>query len=154
MIRFRKANSGDVELFFNWANDSLVRNNSYRKEQVIYEEHVKWFENQIYNNDNYFYVFIDDLNLPIGQVRINKLEENKAVIGLMIDVKFRGRGFAKEMIKISSDDFLITNINYTILAYIFTSNKSSYKSFKQAGYELLKEEIVNEIPSFILFKKK
>ena len=154
MIRFRKANSGDVELFFNWANDSLVRNNSYRKEQVIYEEHVDWFENQINNNDNYFYVFIDDLNLPIGQVRINKFEENKAVIGLMIDVKYRGRGFAKEMIKIASDDFLITNINYTILAYIFTSNKSSYKSFKHSGYELLKEEIVNEIPSFILFKKK
>lgn len=154
MLKFRKATINDVALFFNWANDPLVRSNSYHKELIIYENHVNWFTNQINSDTNYFYVFFDESNLPVGQVRINKSGEDQAIIGLMIDAKFRGNGFAKEMITKASDDFLSVNSSFTILAYIFKINKSSINSFIKANYKLLKEEVVNKIPSFILYKNK
>ncbi len=154
MLNFRKATIDDVELFFNWANDPLVRSNSYQKEMIVYENHVNWFNNQINSGTNYFYVFLNESNLPVGQVRINKSKEDQAIIGLMIDAKFRGNGFAKEMITKASDDFLSVNGSFTILAYIFKMNKSSINSFTNANYKFLKEEIVNEIPSFILYKNK
>lgn len=154
MLKFRKANIDDVELFFNWANDNLVRNNSYQKEKIIYKDHVEWFNNQVKSDDNCFYVFLNEFNIPIGQVRISKSENNKAIIGLMVDAEFRGKGFAKEMIEKASEDFLSHNYTFTILAYIFKINKSSFKSFTNAGYKFLKEEIIKEIPSFILYKNK
>lgn len=154
MLKYRKANIDDVELFFNWANDPLVRSNSYQKEMIIYENHVNWFSNQINSDNNYFYVFLNESDLPVGQVRINKSGGDQAIIGLMIDAKFRGKGFAKEMITKASDAFLSVNSSFTILAYIFKINKSSINSFINANYKLLKEEIVNEIPSFILYKNK
>lgn len=154
MLKFRRATIDDVELLFNWVNDPLVRNNSYQKEMIIYENHVKWFSTQINNDTNYLYVFLNESNLPVGQVRINKNGKDNAIIGLMIDSKFRGNGFAKEMITKASDDFLCLNSSFTILAYIFKSNTSSLKSFLNAGYILLKEEIINKIDSYILYKEK
>jgi RimJ/RimL family protein N-acetyltransferase len=154
MITFRMANLNDVDLFFNWANDFSVRINSYEKANIDYIDHVKWFSKQIANSNNYFYVFLGELNEPIGQVRISIIEEHKAVIGIMIDAKFRGNGFASEMLKKASSDFLISNENVIILAYIFKSNTSSFKSFLNAGYILLREEIVNKIDSYILYKGK
>lgn len=152
MLTFRKANIDDVDLFFDWANDTVVRSNSYQQEEISYYDHVKWFETQIGNKKNNLYVFLSELNTPIGQVRININEEKKAVIGLMIDPKFRGKGLAKEMIEKASSDFLYSNKSYVILAYIFKSNRSSYNSFINAGYKLLKEEVVMDIESYILYK--
>jgi RimJ/RimL family protein N-acetyltransferase len=154
MLKFRKASIEDVKLFFNWANDTLVRSNSYQKETITYKDHVKWFDNQVKNDDIFFYVFLNEFNIPIGQVRINKSGDNKAVIGLMVGAEFRGKGFAKEMIQKASEDFLTLNHTFTILAYIFKTNKSSLKSFTNAGYELLNEEIIKKVPSFILYKNK
>lgn len=154
MLTFRKANLNDVDLFFNWANEFSVRSNSYEKENIDYIDHVKWFSKQIANSNNHFYVFLSELNEPIGQVRISKIEEYKAVIGIMIDSKFRGKGFASEMLKKASSDFLISNKTVIIFAYIFKSNTSSFKSFLNAGYILLREEIVKKIDSYILYKEK
>lgn len=152
MLNFRKANLEDIDLFFNWVNDPLARNNSYQKNQTSYSEHVVWFNEKVLNKDNYFYVFFNENEIAVGQARISIDGLNSAIISLMIDRDFRGKGYAKEMIEKSSLDFLESNKEFKLLAYIFKTNIPSYRSFINAGYELLKEEMVKNIPSYILFK--
>ncbi|MFA4870245.1 MAG: GNAT family N-acetyltransferase [Pedobacter sp.] len=152
MLTFRKANLGDIDLLFNWANDPLARINSYQKNEITYIDHVEWFNKQILDVNNHFYIFLDEDGVAVGQVRINAGNQENAVISLQVDVDFRGKGYAKEMIEMASNDFLETNKGVQLLAYIFKTNEASYKSFKKAGFELLKEEIVKDIPSYILYK--
>src|SRR5205085_124383 len=46
-LHFRFANEYDVDLYFRWANDPLVRTNSFNQAIVIYQDHVKWFQSKL-----------------------------------------------------------------------------------------------------------
>lgn len=154
MLTFRRANIEDMDLFFTWANDPLARNNSYQKKEIAYPDHKEWYTQQISNQDNYFYVFFNETGGAVGQVRINMSNRTEAVISLLVDISYRGKGYAKEMIKKASNNFLLLNKNCQLIAYIFKTNERSYQSFKKAGYNLLKEAIVKDIPSYILYKNE
>ena len=39
----RKATIEDRDLLFQWANDPLVRKNSFSTAEIAYEEHVDWY---------------------------------------------------------------------------------------------------------------
>lgn len=152
MLSFRLAGNEDVDLFFDWANDPLTRSNSYNKEPIPYEDHVKWFNQQLESTNNRFYVFLNEEGIPVGQVRISSDNLNEAIISLLVDIHHRGKGYATEMIEKASDDFLLINSGYRILAYIFKTNQASCYSFLKAGYTCLKEDIIKSVPSYILYK--
>ena len=104
MLSFRKATADDVQLFFDWANDELVRFNSYNQQPVIYEKHVEWFSNKLADRNYTFLVFEDAKKQAVGQVRF-QLENNGAVIGILVDKNHRGKGYAAEMLKMASEYF-------------------------------------------------
>jgi UDP-2,4-diacetamido-2,4,6-trideoxy-beta-L-altropyranose hydrolase len=151
-LHFRFANEKDVDLYFDWANDDIVRNNSYNQNKVIYEDHVKWFNSKLKSKDCNFYLFLNEDNVPVGQVRIVK-GETETVIGISIDKEFRGKSLGTEMLKQACEDFLSKYKNEVITAYIKLENKASYSIFKKAGFS--NEEIVTEqnFQSYKLFKK-
>jgi RimJ/RimL family protein N-acetyltransferase len=135
MLNFRKPTLNDIELFFNWANDPEVRKQSYDSEQIKLSTHIKWFETVINSDIFKIYVFQDYNKKNIGQVRIQKQNESEAVISISIDLNHRGKGYAKEMLKLASDDFLELNSGLLINAYIKENNLSSKYSFEKAGFE-------------------
>jgi len=66
----RKAECADVDLLFEWANDSEVRNNSFNTVDIKYEEHKRWFENCMLDKDVDIYICcLDDDS--VGQIRLN-----------------------------------------------------------------------------------
>ena len=48
----REAIIEDIDILCKWANDPLVRQNSFSTEKIRYEDHVKWF-NRVLKGDNY-----------------------------------------------------------------------------------------------------
>lgn len=151
-LHFRFATKKDVELYFEWANDDVVRSNSFNQNKVIYEDHVKWFNSKLESKSYHFYLFLNENNIPVGQVRIVN-NEKETIIGISIDKNFRGKSLGVEMLKQSCFDFLSKNKNETITAYIKLENKASYSIFKKAGFA--NEEIVTEqnFKSYKLHKK-
>ncbi len=151
-IHFRFAKESDTDLYFKWANDNLVRSNSFNQNKVEYENHIKWFSSKLNSKDAYFYFFLNEENIPVGQVRIDK-SENEAVIGISIDEAFRGKSLGSEMLKQATDDYLKKHPSEIITAYIKIDNKSSYSIFKKAGF--LNEELITEQghQSYKLYKK-
>ena len=135
-ISFRKANANDMMLYFNWTNDAFVRENSYQSEPISLENHQNWFYDKIKDASCFMLVFENHIGTPIGQVRIQKRDENTAVIGVSNDVNHRGKGYASKMIQLATAEFLKKNPQTSISAYIKVENKASEKAFKNAGYEL------------------
>ncbi|MDF2438595.1 MAG: Acyl-CoA N-acyltransferase [Bacteroidota bacterium] len=139
-LHFRFAREEDLDLYFRWANDPVVRQNSYSINQVIYENHVKWFKEKILNPDYYFYLFLNASEHPVGQVRIVKGDET--IIGISIDENFRGQALGSKMLEIACEDFLSKNPASTIVAYIKKENAPSLFAFRKAGFR--NEELVIE----------
>lgn len=153
-ISFRKANTDDLMLYFNWTNDASVRENSYQSEGISLENHSNWFLAKIKDDSCTMYVFENHLKQPIGQIRIQKQDEKTAIIGISNDKNHRGKGYASEMLVMATQDFLDKNPNYIISAYIKIENKASEKAFQKAGYQLdVVLEYQNHTSYHYIFKK-
>ena len=50
MLSFRKAQIDDLQLYFNWVNDPIVREQSYNSDIIDFLNHSQWFKKTI--NDN------------------------------------------------------------------------------------------------------
>ncbi len=155
MLRFRKAKQEDMTLLFSWANDPLARKNSYNQQQITKEEHISWFEKQLRNADNEIYIFLDENQLAVGQVRFGLNVYGQAIISLFIVEEHRGKGYANQMIDMATTNYLEAHKTGTeVLAYIFKANETSLRSFLKAGFKLTKEEDFSGIPSYILKRNK
>ena len=153
MLNFRMADKKDVDLLFHWSNDKAVRENSYNQNIIEYTDHVRWFNERLNSDLCSIYIFNNESNNPVGQVRLEKdVEKKQAFIGIIVGPDNRGKGYSSEMIEKSSLDFLKQNPNYKILAYVMKKNNASYSMLIKAGYRFLREEIFKSIPSYILYK--
>ena len=136
-LTFRKANLSDVNQYYTWLNDSEVRENSFYSTIIKWEDHVKWFTEKINNPDYYFYIFQDDSLKYIGQVRIHKINNTNAVIGVSVCSEQRGLGYGSIILIESCIDFFKFNNSFIINAYIKNNNISSKIIFEKAGFSFL-----------------
>jgi UDP-2,4-diacetamido-2,4,6-trideoxy-beta-L-altropyranose hydrolase len=148
MLSFRFADKEDLDIYFKWSNEKLTRENSFNSGIIEYQNHVDWFNKKINDSDISMYVFMDEDGVDIGQVRIEICGPAESKISISVDEKMRGVGYASEMIKIASRDYLSKNPGKSISAFIFVNNEASIRSFIKAGYQFLKEVNINNISSF------
>jgi len=135
MLSIRKPTIDDMELYFDWANDPDVREQSYNSNPINLTNHKKWFESALKNEACFMYVFQNADKEDVGQVRIQKQNDKEALIGISIASKRRGKGYAKEMLLLATDSFLEANKGFLLNAYIKESNLSSKFSFENAGFK-------------------
>lgn len=135
MLSCKKVNINDLQLYFTWANDLTVREQSFNSEEIVFESHKEWFESKLEDKLCIMLIFVNENNENVGQIRIEKRAENNALIGISIDSKHRGKSYAKEMLQIATDYFFELNPNYIINAYIKDTNLSSKYAFEKAGFE-------------------
>ncbi len=132
VIYFRMATKNDVQLYFKWVNDREVRSNSFQNDPVKYEDHSKWFFSKLDAGNCFFYIFYNDANEAVGQVRI-EITSNETIIGISVDKSYRGKSLSSKMLLLSTNDFL-KNHHVGIVAYIKETNVASYRAFISAGF--------------------
>lgn len=152
-LKMRLANTTDADIYYNWANDELVRKNSYQSNEINYQEHITWFNQKIKSGSCFFYIFETEAGNPVGQVRIDS-SNNEVIIGVSVDKDFRGKGIAAEMIERASENYMNHSKKATITAYIKKENTASIKQFQKAGFIIENEVVISGIPSFRLLKKE
>jgi len=139
-ISMRVSTSSDVDLYYEWANDELVRQYSFQQDEIQYENHVHWFTSKIENPNFLFLIFFNQDKSAIGQVRINKIDE-EVIIGISVDKIFRGLGYSFKMLKLACQHYFKNYSENEIFAYIKLENKASIATFKKAGF--LEEDLVS-----------
>jgi len=141
-IKLRKADLNDLQLYFDWANDDLVRANSFYSDQINFENHVKWFNSKINSTNSLLFIF-ENNNVPVGQVRF-EIEKTNSIIGISIDKNFRGKGLGVKMLKISTNEFFKL-FNLPVYAYIRLDNQSSKNIFLKAQFTYSENDTVNGV---------
>jgi UDP-2,4-diacetamido-2,4,6-trideoxy-beta-L-altropyranose hydrolase len=134
-FRLRQVREDDCRLLWEWANDPDVRKASFSSELIPWEEHLQWFKSKLGDPNCLFFIAVDGIDVPIGQVRFDIVREKKeAVISVSIDRKFRGKGYASAIIQLASQMlFRLSEVN-VIHAYIKQNNAASIRAFMKAGY--------------------
>lgn len=145
-ISMRVANRNDVDLYFTWANDEMVRHNSFQQDEIQYLNHVNWFTSKIENPHFLFLVFFNQDQSAIGQVRINNIEE-EVIIGISVDKNYRGFGYSPKMLRLACQHFFKNYSENEIFAYIKIENKASIATFKKAGFSQEQFVLVNNTES-------
>ncbi len=147
-LNMRMATGNDVEVYFDWANDKLVRQSSFQDKQISHEDHVKWFNNKLRSPDCFFYLFSKE-NTNCGQVRIDR-SGDEIIIGISIDEKFRGQGLGVQMLNLACSDYLSKFPEHEVVAYIKQDNEASLKQFKKAEFNRMEKVLVGNTNSYRL----
>lgn len=141
-LYLRKAALSDLDLYYEWANDPVVRSNSFSSEPIPYENHVKWFNRSLNKDDVHLFVLMED-DVPVGQIRIN-ISDAVAEISYSISSEFRGKGYGRKIVSLLIEKIKkeIPGIK-TISARVKPDNEASKKVFEKEGFNM--KEVVFEL---------
>lgn len=145
----RKADENDMDLLFHWANESMVRKNSFSSKEISYEEHKKWYKNLLSRTDCIQYIYMQETE-AIGQVRLT-MDGEIAEIAYSICAPKRCMGYGKIMLRLAYEqvkkDFPQIK---KLIAKVKPDNIASKKVFIDVGYtenyDIFEIEIDEEIP--------
>jgi RimJ/RimL family protein N-acetyltransferase len=135
MLKFRQARESDVQIYFDWANDETVRQNSINPAKIGFDEHVKWFMVKLHDPQTIMLVFVSE-NQEIGQIRI-EIDHVKceAIINYSIDKRYRGKGFGTKILTESQSYYKGIQSKYPLVGFVKPGNVASVFAFRKAGFE-------------------
>lgn len=131
-ISLRIATIDDAETYFDWANDASVRQQSFSSQLIQWEDHKKWFQKKILDQNCLMYV-LEDNSKPIGQIRFDILD-GIARIDYSLGKDMRGKGLGKTLI--DRGVYLASKSkNLTFQAEVKEQNIVSAKVFARCGFK-------------------
>lgn len=130
----RRATEGDVNTLFIWANDEMVRENSFSKEPISWREHEKWFQKVLKNPNIAQYIYVCG-GEEIGQARVIIGEGEGGEINYSICSHMRGMGYGNELLELLADQVKVDFPKVKKLTgKVLVQNISSQKAFVKAKY--------------------
>ena len=128
------------KLIWEWRNDNLSRKMSGDSKFIEWEEHSKWFEKFL--ADEQKYIFIGIMNKEaIGVVRFEIIDTFSYDYNLSINIGplFRGKGLSKILLKNSIIKLKEINPKWeNLIAKVKKYNKPSNFLFSNSGFKLTK----------------
>jgi UDP-2,4-diacetamido-2,4,6-trideoxy-beta-L-altropyranose hydrolase len=146
LLSIRVVEEKDIDFLFDLSNDSIVRENSYKSNKIEYANHKKWFNAQLETNRNFLFILVYKNN-PVGQVRFS-FEKEHSVIGISLLRNSRGKGLASAGLVLGINKYF-EKFDIPIYAFIKKSNFASIHSFQNAGFEYLKDVLVENEQSVL-----
>ncbi len=134
-LRARLAEVADEHLVLKWANDSLVRQNSFDPTEIADDTHAEWFYGRLKDFENCrIYVIEDDACLPIGQVRFDRHDPDWEIT-YALDPLFRGRGLAKKFLATAVSKMRRDKNVVVLFGRVKETNKASCRVFEALGFQ-------------------
>ncbi|MCL1491740.1 MAG: GNAT family N-acetyltransferase [Pseudanabaena sp. Salubria-1] len=137
LLKLRKVTQEDCELLWQWANDPIVRAASFRSDSILWEDHFEWFNKKLHSFNCYYFIAVNKLEEPVGQIRFDIDEELQALVSISIAAQYRGQGYGKLMLKMAINKLLQNISVISIRALIKPSNVSSIKLFESGGFKMI-----------------
>jgi len=125
----------DLFLLFEWANDPLVRANSFNREPIAFPTHCEWFKRAL-NDVNCLLLIVHEVGgVPIGQARFKRVAGVEAEISMSLAAEWRGRGVGAHAIAVATAEASVRLKLVKVHAFVKTDNEPSRRAFLRAGYE-------------------
>ena len=146
-VTVREAIESDASLYFEWANDSVVRQMAFNSEPILWENHLSWFNRKIKSPDALLLLCYNDES-TVGQVRFEMNEKREAEIDISIAKECRGKGFGKAMLK-AAIDYAHNMKGYdSFVSLVKLANLPSQRMFISTGFEK-----IDEVDGVCFFKR-
>jgi RimJ/RimL family protein N-acetyltransferase len=137
-VCLREAVIDDAGLLYAWVTEKTVRENSIDQRLISWENHLTWFKNKLSDSSSCIYILETKSNqYPLGQIRIDLIDRFWS-IDYSIDVRFRGKGLGREIIKQLIQKYPRNNYR----AIVKNHNIASSKVFFSLGFTEMKSENV------------
>lgn len=127
----REVTIKDSDLLLKWANDPVVRQNSFQTHEILPEEHYAWFNNVLHSTNIRIYILYDQK--PVGTVRV-KYSGGTAEISYSICSEFRGKGYGTKIIQFAELEIIRNHEIGCILAEVKDANIASRRIFQKLNY--------------------
>ena len=131
-LKSRWASISDLQLLFDWANDPTSRKNSLTPKPILWENHVKWFQQKLKDSKAKLYIF--EIEEPVGLVRL-QAEQDYNLISFVVAPIPRGKGLGYRFI----EQICLKHPKQELVADVLQSNKASHKIFYANNFKFLKE---------------
>ena len=132
-LRLRLVTADDRQLLFQWANDPVVRNNSFHSKAIGWEEHCAWFTAKLQDPACLMFLAFLDGGRPLGLARFD-MQNHSAMVSVNIAAEFRGRGWGGRVIRKACEAFFAARPVARVNAYIKKDNVASQHAFAKAGF--------------------
>lgn len=144
-VTIREATINDAKLYFDWANDSVVRQMAFHSEPILWKEHLSWYKKKIESNNSLLLLCYKS-EQSVGQVRFDILEKGDAEIDISIDKKYRGMGLGKSMLKAAIAYASNMRGIQSFVSEVKDENIASKRMFLSVGFNIIKAS--NDITYF------
>lgn len=135
MVHLREAVKSDMDLLYEWANDPVVRHNSFRSGHIPYDVHQKWFGRMMEDERVLQYILMDD-DTPVGQIRLN-MDADEAEVGYSVASQYRGQGFGRIMLRLVAKEVASRYPHIKrLVAKVKPDNIASNRLFESEGYDM------------------
>jgi UDP-2,4-diacetamido-2,4,6-trideoxy-beta-L-altropyranose hydrolase len=132
-LRLQLVSADDRQLLFHWANDPVMRNNSFHANAIDWEEHCAWFTAKLQDPACLMLLAFLDGGRPLGLARFD-MQSHSAVVSVSIAAEFRGRGWGGRVIRKACEAFFAARPVARVNAYIKKDNVASQHAFAKAGF--------------------
>ncbi len=133
-VTIREATVDDAKLFFDWANDPVVRQMAFHTEPIQWENHIRWFKSKLESPESHLLLCYHGTE-PIGQVRFDILEGGEAEIDISISKENRGKGYGKAMLKAAIEYEHCMNGIQSFVSEVKDENASSNRMFISCDFK-------------------
>lgn len=144
-LSIRKAGINDLKYCFEWANDPVVRMQSYNQEPIAMEQHSSWFRQKLEDPSSYYYILEMD-GIPVAQIRF-QVSGHEAVLGYLAGSRIRSMGLGTTILGKGIEQF-VTDYQQPIhiIGYVKRTNLPSQRSFERLAF--IKEDTDTYMDSF------
>lgn len=134
-LKIRTAELADELLVLDWANDPLVRRNSFIKSQIQPNSHRQWFYSRLQNSVGCkLYIIETQAGVPIGQVRFERGEGMDWEIHFGLWVGARGRDLGSKVVKLALESLRNENEVAKVVGFVKPDNTPSKRVFERLGF--------------------
>lgn len=141
-LTLRFARERDCRLLFEWATDAVARAASFHSDEILWEDHTRWFAERLQDRCSVIYIGENAAGEPVGLVRF-QVKGDRAVLSVNVARNYRGEGWGTELITFSTRKLVRTKSVEQIQAFVKPGNQASVRLFQAAGFRLAGNERVS-----------
>jgi UDP-2,4-diacetamido-2,4,6-trideoxy-beta-L-altropyranose hydrolase len=142
-LRLRLATATDEALLLRWANDPLVRANSFSPDPITPADHRQWFQAGLADPNRLLLIAEDSQGCPVGQIRFDRKllttspETEEALIDLSMDRSARGQGLATALLRQGLQAMEQRwGPSIEAVGEVLVGNTASQATFARAGFSM------------------
>ncbi len=140
-IRVRQACPEDAEMLWTWANDPVVRANSFNTEPIAFESHKEWLAQKLASSGTRLWV-LEIEGSPVAQIRYDLISGEMAEISFLVAPDCRGGGLGTRLLTLTAGMACRELGARRLRGVTFSDNTASIRAFGKAGFRSMGEETI------------